>query len=60
MIHYLGYNDMLRIYETARQDNVDYNLAFIETDFVKPKHELFDPEYMEALFNYAFEKGRHG
>jgi len=58
MVHYLGYNDMLRIYETARRDNVDYNLAFIETDFAKTKREAFDPEYMRALFDYAFEKGR--
>jgi hypothetical protein len=60
MVHYLGYNDMLRIYETARRDHVDYNLAFIETDFLKKKREAFDPEYMKALFDYAFEKGRHG
>jgi hypothetical protein len=60
MIHYLGYNDMLRIYDTTRRDNVDYNLAFIEPDFAKPKSELFDPEYMKALFDYAFAKGRRG
>jgi len=35
MVHYLGYNDMLRIYESARRDHVDYNLAFIDTDFLK-------------------------
>ena len=58
MVHYLGYEDMLRIYEAARRDNVDYNLAFIETDLAKTKREAFDPEYMRALFDYAFEKGR--
>jgi hypothetical protein len=60
MIYYSGYNDMLRIYEMTRRDNVDYNLAFIETDFGKKKSDIFDPEYMKALFDYAFEKGRHG
>jgi len=60
MVHYLGYNDILRIYATARRDGVDYNLAFIETDFAKIKREPFDPEYMKALFDYAFEKGQQG
>jgi hypothetical protein len=60
MVHYIGYNDMLRIFEAARRDHVDYNLAFIETDFLKKKREAFDPEYMKALFDNAFEKGRHG
>jgi predicted patatin/cPLA2 family phospholipase len=60
MIHYLGYNDVLRIYQTAKRDGVDYNLALIETDFVTPKREPFDPKYMKALFDYAYEKGRRG
>ena len=60
MIHYLGYNDLIRIYETATDDGFDYNLAFIETDFLMKKREPFDPDYMKALFDYAFEKGRRG
>jgi len=60
MVHYLGYNDMLRLYESAKRDNVDYNLAFIETDFLKKKRAPFDPEYMKALFEYAFKKGQQG
>jgi len=60
MIHYLGYNDILQIYYTTKRDRIDYNLAFIETDFLKTKREPFDPEYMKALFDYAYEKGRRG
>jgi hypothetical protein len=60
MIHYLGYNDILRINEMMKRDGIDYNLAFIETDFLKARREPFDPEYMKALFDYAYEKGRHG
>jgi hypothetical protein len=48
------------MYEAATRDKIDYNLAFIETDFGKKNREAFDPEYMKALFDYAFEKGRHG
>ena len=60
MIHYLGYNDLVRIYETAKDDGFDYNLAFIGTDYLMKKREPFDPDYMKALFDYAFEKGRRG
>ncbi|WP_262299893.1 patatin-like phospholipase family protein [Microvirga sesbaniae] len=59
MIHYLGYNDVLRIYDMTKRDGIDYNLSYIETDFGKKKNDLFDPEYMKALFDYAYEKGRH-
>jgi hypothetical protein len=51
---------MLRIYETAKRDHVDYNLAYIETDFLMKKREAFDPDYMQALFHHSFEKGRRG
>ena len=33
MIHYSGYNDVMRIYATTKRDRVDYNLAYIDTDF---------------------------
>jgi patatin-like phospholipase len=58
MIHYLGYNDVFRIYDMTRRDGIDYNLAYIETDFNRKKNDLFDPEYMKALFDYAYDKGR--
>jgi hypothetical protein len=60
MIHYSGYNDILRIYNTTKRDGVDYNLAYIETDFPEIKHEQFDPEYLRALFAYGYDKGRRG
>jgi patatin-like phospholipase len=58
MIHYLGYNDVVRIYDMTKRDGMDYNLAYIETDFDRKKNELFDPAYMKALYDYAYEKGR--
>jgi predicted acylesterase/phospholipase RssA len=60
MVHYIGYNDIVRIYSTAKRDGIDYNLAYIEPDFPKVKHEKFDPAYMNALFDLAYEKGRRG
>jgi hypothetical protein len=60
MIHSIGYNDIIRIYNTARLDGLDYNLAYIEPDFPKVKHEKFDPAYMNALFDLAYKKARGG
>jgi len=60
MIHYIGYNDLLRIYAMAKRDGIDYNLAYIETDFPNIKHEKFDPAYMNALFDHAYEKAQRG
>ena len=60
MIHYSGYNDILRIYNTTKRDGVDYNLAYIETDFPEIEHEQFDPGYLRALFAYGYDKGRRG
>jgi hypothetical protein len=57
MIHYSGYNDVLRIYATTQRDGVDYNLAYIEPDFRFPRKEDFDPAYMRALFDYGYAKG---
>jgi hypothetical protein len=43
----------LGIYQTAQQDRVNFNLAYIGSDFSYPHNEKFDPEYMKRLFDYA-------
>ena len=60
MIHYSGYNDALRIYATSRRDGVDYNLAYIGTDFNVEHKVPFDQAYMRALFDYGYRQGRAG
>lgn len=60
MIHYSGYSDTVRIYSTALHDGVDYNLAYIEPDFTVEHRENFEPAYMQALFEYGYQKGVHG
>lgn len=60
MIHYMGYNDLLRLYQTAQRDNMDYNLAYIGPEFSMTKNEPFDPVYMKALFTYSFDESRRG
>jgi hypothetical protein len=44
----------------TKRDRVDYNLAYIETDFPNVKREKFDPAYMKALFDYGYAKGHRG
>jgi len=60
MIHYSGYNDVVRIYFTSQRDGVDYNLAYIGQDFAAPHKQNFDTAYMQALFEYGYAQGRHG
>jgi len=60
MIGASGQNDLIRIYETCRQDGVDYKLAYIGTDFTMELDEPFDPAYMRALFDYGYQQARRG
>lgn len=60
MISVSGQNDVRRIYTTTRADGIGYNLAYIGSDFTRVLPEPFDSGYMRALFDYGFEKARHG
>lgn len=60
MIHYGGSNDVLRIYFITQRDGVDYNLAYIGSDFSAPRAGDFDKAYMNALFDYAYQQAREG
>ena len=60
MIHTSGSNDLLRIYFTTQRDGVDYNLAYIGSDFSTPHTGEFDRAYMNSLFDYAYQKARRG
>ena len=60
MIHSSGSNDLLRIYFVTQRDGVDYNLAYIGSDFSAPEAGDFDKAYMNALFDYGYQQARHG
>ncbi len=60
MIHYSGLNDIIRIYFTTQRDGVKFRLAYIGKDFPDEPHEQFDPKFMQALFDYAYQKARNG
>lgn len=48
-----GHNDVLRTYFISQRDKVDYNLAYIGSDFSAPKSGEFDQSYMRALYAYG-------
>jgi predicted acylesterase/phospholipase RssA len=60
MIAASGYNDVIRIYNAAMRDRVDFNLAFIGTDFEVPYEKPFDPAYMRPLFQYGYDRELRG
>jgi hypothetical protein len=60
LIHNQGLGDLYRIYLTAQKDGVDYNLAYIPPTFDVPRKEMFDPDYMKALFEMGYEMAAGG
>ena len=56
-----GYNDVLRTYFVTQRDGVDYNLAYIGSDFDAPQKEgEFDQAYMRALYDYGYRQMKTG
>ena len=48
-----GYNDVIRTYFVTKRDGVDYNLAYMGSDFEHTKTGEFDQAYMQALYAYG-------
>ena len=55
LIHTQGIRDIYRIYTVSQRDNVDFNLAFIPSDFKVEHREEFDTVYMNTLFNLGYK-----
>jgi predicted patatin/cPLA2 family phospholipase len=55
-----GLGDLYRIYLGAVRDEAGFKLAYIPDDFDAKSNELFDPEYMKALFEFGYEQARNG
>ncbi len=60
LIHTQGIGDLYRIYTTAQQDGLDYNLAYIPSSFKVPKKEDFDTAYMRQLFDVGYSMAAKG
>ena len=55
-----GRNDVLRTYFVTQRDGVDYNLAYIGTDFQMTENGQFEQPYMKALYDYGFQQAKEG
>ena len=55
-----GSNDVLRVYFLTKRDGVDYNLAYIGSDFKVPRDHAFDQAYMRALYDYGYQQAIAG
>jgi hypothetical protein len=55
-----GIGDLYRLYLTAQQDGLDYNLAYIPSSFNVPKKEDFDTAYMRQLFDLGYGMAAKG
>jgi hypothetical protein len=61
MISSSGINDLYRVYFICQEDGVDYNLAYIDSDFAVPSPDaLFDKVYMNALYDYGYNLAKSG
>jgi predicted acylesterase/phospholipase RssA len=60
LINSQGLGDLYRIYLTTQRDGIDYNLAYIGSDFDAPHKEEFDTAYMQKLFDYGYMLARTG
>ncbi|MFL5285122.1 MAG: patatin-like phospholipase family protein [Rhodopila sp.] len=60
MITASGINDVIRMYNATQRDGIDFNLAYIGSDFTEKLPQPFDQAYMRALFDYGYQRARHG
>jgi hypothetical protein len=58
LIRTQGIGDLAQTYLTAERASMGFNLARVPADFDLEPDELFDPEYMRALFERGFAAGR--
>jgi hypothetical protein len=60
MIAISGFNDVIRIYAITQRDGIDFNLAFIGSDFNQVLPTPFDSAYMRGLFDYGYQRAQDG
>jgi hypothetical protein len=60
MIHYSGINDVMRIYYMSKDEGIDFNMAYIGSDFSTVEDGDFDRAYMNALYDYSYQQALHG
>ena len=52
-----GIGDLYQLYQIATNSDIGFNLAIIPPDFKEESLELFDPLYMQKLFELGVQIG---
>lgn len=60
LIRSQGNSDLYQIYYIAQRDGIDYNLAYIPSDFDGQPESLFDDAYIRQLFDVGYRLGKSG
>jgi len=60
LIRTQGMGDLYRIYLGALRDKIEFRLASIPPEFDMQPTEIFDPDYMRALFDLAYDMAQAG
>lgn len=60
LIHAQGQGDLYTIYLLTKRDNIDFNLAYISPSFDAEHEEEFDNEFMNQLYDFAYEQASKG
>ena len=55
-----GIGDLIRMYDKALAEGIDYNLAAVPVTFSAPRKAPFDHAYMTALYAQGLSLGRNG
>lgn len=55
-----GVGDLYRIYLGCMRDELGYRLAYIPEEFTHPSTEMFDPAYMQDLFEFGYQRAMEG
>lgn len=60
LTNYSGETDLYKMYMIAKSAGHGFSLAYIPDDYDGKHEEDFDTQYMNGLFNYAYEKAAKG
>jgi predicted acylesterase/phospholipase RssA len=60
LIRTQGLGDLSQIYLLTQRDGGEYRLAYIPDSFEVEYDELFDPDYMQALYKLGYDLGKAG
>jgi predicted patatin/cPLA2 family phospholipase len=58
LVKYQGRDNIYNIISIAKRDNFDIYITNVPKDFDVPLKEMFDPNYMQALYKVGYQAGK--